>query len=385
MRKGWTTIFLLSALLLAGCGKQTPEPAPSAPAQEPTVPTQTETQAPTLPPMTEAEVLADKPPAILGFLSRGDKVELAGEYDESYYVVVTSDGYGLVDRHLVRTQDQEPFTAWTGYSLWAAKLYDNFFLLGEGTELTSNTKLEILEDLGECYLVKTEDGSGYLPKDKVTKWAPGSGSGGGGSYDGGSSGGGGGSTGQDGGDIDAGALGLLDGDFRVVGLGTVVPQQGTVTGEAEVLADRTPVYLGWFDRGETVQVVDPSYRENPEGYCTVYLKDMYVWVALPLLRQEGEDTYESWEGFAANQPKLYSNFRLTGKPADKPIWVNKAVTVLEDLGDSFLVQVEDEIFYMHKDQVSKTRIPTYSGGGGGGSSGGGGGGSSGPEWTPPKM
>lgn len=169
MRKGWTTIFLLSALLLAGCGKQTPEPAPSAPAQEPTVPAQTEIQAPTLPPMTEAEVLADKTPAILGFLSRGDKVKLAGEYDEQYYVVVTSDGYGLVDRHLVRIQDQEPFTAWTGYSLWAAKLHDNFFLLGEGTELTSGTKLEILEDLGDCYLVKTEDGSGYLPKDKVSK------------------------------------------------------------------------------------------------------------------------------------------------------------------------------------------------------------------------
>lgn len=370
---------LAAGLMLSGCGKQqVPE---TTAASAPTEPSVTETVPETLPPMAEGTILTDQVPAILSFQNRGDRLELVDEYDEEYFVVKTSSGYGLVLKNLVRDAAESDYETWKGYAMWSMTVYDNFYLTGEGQTMATNTEVQVLEDLDTCYLVQVGEVTGYARKNLVSKWPAGSGGGGGSSSgdSGGGGGGGGTTTGQDGGDIQ------LSADFRAVSLATLVPQQGETSGELKVLADRTPVLLGFFQKDETVQVVlTPEAQYTEKGYTTVYLKELYVFVEDCLVRSSGEPEYETWEGFAGTQARLYDNFRLSGEPV-KYAYTNAKLQVLEDLGSSYLVSWNEETFFIAKDQVSETQIPVYNGGGGsgGGDSGSSGGGGGGPEWSDP--
>ena len=376
MKKLLLLSLSLAALLLTGCGaRKSAEAETTIPI--PTVPATTETVPETLPAMEDGIILADRVPAVLTFLPKGAELELVDEYDDDHYVVKTESGYGLVLKNLVRSQNTEAFEPWKGYAMWSMAVYDNFYLSGEGQSISTNTEVQVLEDLGSCYLVQVGDVTGFAQKNLVSQWPAGSG-GGGGSYSGGGGGGGGGggSTGQDGGDIQ------LSGNFSAVRLVDLVPQQGEATGKVLTRVDRTPVYLGYFHREDAVSIVlNPQGEHLEPGYETVYIKEMYVYVEKALLQSAQEDPYEQWDGFAGGQARAFDNFRLTGEPL-KYLYTNAALHVLADLGDSYLVSMGEETFYVAKDQVSETQIPVYNGGssGGGSSSGGGGGG---PEWSDP--
>ena len=104
-------VILCLTMLLAGCGKNTPEaPETTAAAISETQPaTQviTEPPATTEPPVTEppapetapGTVLADHTVLILTTMNRGDTVEIAGEFDEAHYVVKLESGLGSGSGH----------------------------------------------------------------------------------------------------------------------------------------------------------------------------------------------------------------------------------------------------------------------------------------------
>lgn len=386
MKRITLVLLCLVLLLTAGCAKQEPVATTEATTQPTTAPTET-TAPPTepLPQTEEAIILADQVPAILSILSRDDTVDVVGEYDEEHYVIKTELGYGLVEKQLLAMPDDEAYEAWTGYSRWNRDVYDNYRLSGTPIQvLKTNTKIEVLDDLGGCLVVKVEGVTGFMKLEDISKTpiraqkSGDSSDGSGGSSGGGGSSGSGG--GQDGGDISLqfnGGIVLL----------SAITQEGSVTGQATVRADGTEVVLGYFDRDETAQVVvESGFAEDWEGYATVMMDDLYAHVPEALIQRKGEESYAQWDGFAKYNTMFYDNFYLQGE--GKRLNTNTAIHVVVDLDTCYLVTVDESFGYVAKTMVSEKRIvskkaPVESGGGGGGTSGGGGGG--GQEWSDPVL
>lgn len=387
MKRIALVLLCLVLLLTAGCAKQEPVATTEVTTQPTTAPTET-TAPPTepLPQTEEAIILADHVPAILSILSRGDTVDVVGEYDEGHYVIKTEQGYGLVEKNLLTMPDDESYEAWTGYSRWNRNVYDNYRLSGTPIQvLKTNTKIEVLDDLGGCLVVKVEDVTGFMKLEDISKTpiraqkSGDSSDGSGGSSGGGGSSGSGG--GQDGGDIS------LQFNGGIVFL-SAITQEGSVTGQATVRADGTEVVLGYYDRDETAQVVvESGFAEDWEGYATVMMDDLYAHVPEALIQRKGEEAYAQWDGFAKYNTMFHDNYYLQGE--GKRLNTNTAIHVIADLDTCYLVTVEDDFGYVPKEMVSEKRIvskkaPAESGGSGGGTSGGGGGGG-GQEWSDPVL
>lgn len=396
MKKFWILLMICILMLTAGCNQNaettvepTAEPATeavAAPATEPATeaPTEAATEA-TLPPEpTEAPVLtpttilgiikAENTPAVLSFKMRGDQVDVVGEYDDEHYVIKTEEGYGLVRKELIQLESEASYETWTGYARRNAEFYTDRYLTGEPAQkLSTNSKVTVLADLGYCYMVEREEAIGFIKTEQVSKRRITTG-GSGGSSSGGSS-----SGGQDGGDITLSYYGSVQ-------LLSAIDQTGEVTGTGIILVDGTEVVLGYFDRGDEIDVVvEHDTAENKEGYYTVYLKGLFAWVEEDLIHIDGEETmYEAWEGYSRNKAEVYDNFHMIRTPLNT-LKTNKKVLVVEELEDCYMVEVDDVIGFMAKDKVSKTRIKTggTGGSGGSGSSGGSSGGSV--EWTPPVL
>lgn len=365
-------ILLCLSLLLAGCGKKTPDPmetvkvpetAPATtqePTEETTAPTETE---PPVPETISGTALADRSYVVAKTLDRGDTVEVVGAYDETFCIVKTELGYGLMETCLIRPEGAKPYEPWTGYALYNARLFNNYHLLPDGAQtLTLNTQIQVLEDMGSWMVVQYEDSIGYMLASEVSKYYIQPSTGGGG---------GGGTGGADGGDIVLGNWG------GVMGLSTFIPQEGDVSGMGTVLVNEAEIILGWFDRGDIAAIVnEEGFVEEKEGWYAVYHQGLYGYVRQELIRREGEEAYSEWDGFAQYQAPVYDNYYLSGEPMTK-LTANAGVHILEDLGNCYLVISGENTGYMAKETVSQSFINYGGGGNTGGNSGG--------DWTPPAM
>ena len=329
MRNRRLLLLAMALLLLAGCKKQ-PE------ATEPVETTAAATEE-TTPQVEYATAEADGVPVVLAVLSRGDAVDVAGTFDEDHYIVKLETGYGLVEKNLLRLDGKTPFAAWTGYAYQNARVYDNYRLAGEPVQtLEADTQVEVLEDLGWCCLVECDGVSGYMKPETIAKNptasrkknAP-------------SSGGESGAEGQDGGEIS------LEFSGKVTLLSTLAPQEGTVSGKATVLADETPVVLGYFDRGDRIPVLD---RSEKEGYLTVYLDGLYAYVAEDYVQAPEGEAYEAWDGRTEGIVSLYEDFWMLGSPIHR-LNANAGVKVLFALENCYLVEAEGMTGYMAKVDV----------------------------------
>ena len=365
MKRMTIILLILSLLLTAGCGARPEETAPTGTTETVTQPTVTETTepettAPTEPPEPDTvdfTVRADRTPAVLALLSRGETVEVLGQL-EGYHVIRLPEGCGLVEQGLLRAEGEAPYEGWTGYAYYGAELKGSYQLTGEPLQtLTVNTQVQVLDELPHSYLVQLGEVTGYMAKSGLSRYPIRSGGGGGG-----------GGGGQDGGDI---TMGFTGGIGR---LGYTVPQEGEPAGTATAKCDGAMVLLGWFDREETARVItQEGFAPAWEGWHSVYLKGFCVYVPQGLLQDPSAGDFAQWDGYSAYSTKIYDNYLLLGEPA-KVLTVNTLVTVLWDTGMSLVISVDGEIFYADAADFSTTRRSTGGGGGGGGG-----------EWTPPAL
>lgn len=367
-------IILCLSLLLAGCKKEVPADT-SAPTTQPTtapttapttVPTTEPTTAPseTEPPVPEtlsATALTDDTAVVLTTLERNAVVEIVDEYEEDYYVVKTEQGYGLIEKRLVRMDGEAGYEAWDGYAVYQAKVYNNYHLLSEGvTTLNMNTQVQVIDSFGDCLVVQLEEGIGYMRGNEVSR-----------SYIQPAPSGGGNAGGADGGDITLGGFG------GVTLLSNFIPQSGEVSGKGTVLVDEAEIILGWFDRNEAVDIVnEEGFIDEKEGWYGIYYDGLYGYIRQNLIRQDTQEAYAEWDGFAKYQAQLFDNYYLSGEPISK-LNSNASVHILEDLGDCYLATSGEHTGYIAKDMVSETFINYSSGGGNNNASGG--------DWTPPAL
>ena len=378
MKKFFVIFLALTLALGTGCSHQgeqptapvavatTPTTAP-APAADQTEPTETTAPAPRT---VEGTIQGIHIPAILSFPQRGDIVQVTGYPDEATATVTVGDAQGSLAKVLLRFDSEESYEAWQAYAKYNTQVFDGYTLVGEPlATLKTNTQMTVLDDLGECYLVQTEDLTGYIAKTQASKWrikgsssSSGSGSGGSG-------------TGKDGGDI---SLTGFEGDIRPVLLADTVK-----TGAAQVRADGGRVVLKYFNRGDKVQLVlDAEVAPEIPGYALILEDGVLAYIPVDWVEKPGDEVFQPWEGYAGYQCKRYDNFELAGKSLGQ-LSGNKKITVLWKSGDVLLVQSGDSVSYIAESTARTTPIPRSSGGSSG--SGGSGGGSGGGDWTPPKL
>lgn len=387
MKKGIAYLLLLMMLFMSGCGQKQPEPGTTAAPPETVAPetTEAETTAPeTEPKLESAWIQGEGVPEVLLLLHRGDRVEVLSWIDETHAWVKVGEQEGSVEKQLLQMANEEDYAQWTGYSMYSAQCFANYFLTGQAETLPTNTKLNVLEELDSCYLVAFEDGTtGFVSKTKVSRYMTGIGGGGNSSpADGGSSGGSGGSGssggggGQDGGDITLmvpGRLSLLA-DVRL-------------TGDAVVKADGAELVLTTLSRGTELDLIaEEGFAPDLEGYATVYLgkEKGAAYVPEQWIRKQGEDAFEAWDGYAGYNCQLFDNIRLRGM-AMKKLYANSPVKVLWEAENVLLVQAGEELGYVTAETVRTTPIVAAPSGGDSGGSGGSSGSGSGGEWTPPML
>jgi hypothetical protein len=120
------------------------------------------------------KVLVNDAQIILGWFDRDEAMEIVteegfAESKEGYYTVYLNGLYGYVLQAYVLKDGDAPFENWDGYAQRNAPVYDNYYLSGEPiTKLSSNTEIQILLDLGNCYMVSYGDAVGYMAKDTVS-------------------------------------------------------------------------------------------------------------------------------------------------------------------------------------------------------------------------
>ena len=378
MKKFFVIFLALTLALGTGCSHQGEQPtapvavasAPTtapAPAADQTEPTETTAPAPRT---VEGTIQGIHIPAILSFPQRGDIVQVTGYPDEATATVTVGNAQGSLAKVLLRFDSEESYEAWQAYAKYNTQVFEGYTLVGEPlATLKTNTQMTVLDDLGECYLVQTEDLTGYIAKTQASKWrikgsssSSGSGSGGSG-------------TGKDGGDI---SLTGFEGDIRPVLLADTVK-----TGAAQVRADGGRVVLKYFDRGDKVQLVlDAEVAPEIPGYALILEDGVLAYIPVDWVEKPGDEVFQPWEGYAGYQCKRYDNFELAGKSLGQ-LSGNKKITVLWKSGDVLLVQSGDSVSYIAESTARTTPIPRSSGGSSG--SGGSGGGSGGGDWTPPKL
>ena len=331
-------------------------------------------------------IQADGIPAILWLLSEGDQVTVKDAQDEKTSLVETEYGTGTLETQLLRFAGEPGYAPWMGYVGYNTQLYPTYELCGTPVQtLKTNTKVFILDELEDCYAVALEDPNApreeteqaeegeeeqtvfFTNKKQVSKGPFQYGS----VEDSGSSDAPGP---EDGGDISMAYYTLRP-------LSNVAFEEEEKTGPAVVRVDDAKLILGTFQRGDTIQIVtEEGFAPELEGYLTILIDEQFAYVPEGWVQREGDEPFESWNGYAGYSCKLYDNYLLRGQPI-KQIYPNTKLTVLWDNGEISLIQLSDKneiIGFVASASIQKT--PVYVAGEEASDSS-----SSGPVWTPPVL
>ena len=365
--------FALAVALLLTMAACTQEEAAAPTTVPTTVPNTTETPTEPAPPV-EPEWEPGISRATFGegyytTLTKGTEVNVLGAY-EDYFIIAGDEVDLIVEKRFVRLDSEEAFEGKDGFARKDTLVYASVYMREEPiATLKTNTKLKVLEGKGDWLYtgnwmyVEWDGGAGYVRAEQVSDHE----------LRGGGGGGGGGAT--DGTDVDIGGLSADGVSGQIVLLGDYYgPEmdEDFEGGKGIVIADDIEAYLCLLLRDGEAKVV--SYDEE---ICTIYLGNgMTAQVPRWLLRLEGDEEYETWTGYIKGKQVVCKEYQMRNILTE--LKTNHEVTVLDELPDCYVIEVDDQIGYVPLDGVSPTRIT--GGGDGGGGNGGGGGGDG---WTPP--
>ena len=204
-------------------------------------------------------------------------------------------------------------------------------------------------------IVKSDKAEGYIRSALVSRnWISVPQYGGAGSQ-GHNSGGSASSGGADGGDITLGVTPSRN--IYPVLLSThreYQPSDNSVSfSEGAILADGVELYLGIVYPGDELMVLSEN-NTTAEIYTSRGIGTLPRWAVLV----GDEDPYETWNGYAGYEAKLYDSYRLAGASVD--IKLNTELTVIMETDNGLFVQLPDGRFgYMAKSTVSRNMTVVY--------------------------
>ena len=130
-------------------------------------------------------------------------------------------------------------------------------------------------------------------------------------------------------------------------------------------SDGVGLIYAFLNRGDVVEVV-----AEDGDYYVVSLDGLEVLVEKRLVAMLIAGEYETWTGYARNKAPVYADFHMIGEIVQE-LKTNATVIVLADLGNCYLVILENEsVGYIPSNSVSKSKISGDGGDGGGGGGGG---------------
>ena len=290
---------------------------------------------------------------------RGTHVEIIGE-DEAYYIVVF-DGIELyIEKCFVRDVTAGIPEERTAYAMYGAEIYPGPYLTGEPVEkLQLNSILKVLDEFGDLMLVRSDRSEGYISAALVSPvWISSSAGDGNNSTESGQDSSGSAFIGgEDGGDITLGGRKtgavvpvMLSARYEELQSGNKAPTQGMI------LADGTELYLGIVYPGDELMVLSAEGRIT-EIYTSRGTGTLPRWAVL----LGDEDPYETWNGYAAYDAKLYDSYRLTG--VYKGINLNTEISVILQTDDGYFVRLSDGTYgYTDRTAVSRNMTVFYESG-----------------------
>ncbi len=122
------------------------------------------------------------------------------------------------------------------------------------------------------------------------------------------------------------------------------------TARSVVKASNAPVLAQLFSRGDTVVVLGTD-----EEYYILAMEDgAEAMMERCLVRLETEEPFSPWVGYAASGACAYSNWQLEGEPL--PLAINTVISVIDKLGDVYLIEGDGKPQYIAVSAVSQNPI-----------------------------
>lgn len=314
------TAILAFALLLAGASALADGSAPA----EKLIPMSSDVTEPEAPETVPGIVRGGGVPVILCFLSRDEEVEVTGYLDEDHALVATDWGEEIVETQFLRFPG-ESYKTWAAYAQGSVKLYPYYYCLGKPTRtLSTNDKMEVLEELESSYFVRIGKETGFVKKQYAGKSPYGS-------YQEETQ-----EPRRDGGDI---VMASTGGIHLLSNVTEELP-----TGPAQIKVDNVPLIRRYCGAGEIVNILkDQELLEPIEDFVSILDDDVLAYLPLPWVQQEGEPDFKQWEAYAGKGCKLYDNYVLDGKP-EKTLPTDSRMTVLWNTGEVAYVRYGDDSY-----------------------------------------
>lgn len=132
------------------------------------------------------KVIAHDIEAYITLTLRDDEVKVTEQTEETVIIWLADEFYGTLPRWLIQMEGDEAYETWEGYVKRNAVVYEEYQMRNELESPKTNTKVTVLDELPDCYVVELEDGRiGYMELDGVSETKVSSGGGGSGSSGGG--------------------------------------------------------------------------------------------------------------------------------------------------------------------------------------------------------
>ena len=118
-----------------------------------------------------ATALADGVELYYCFMSGSKSAEIFAAVDEAgKFAKVSYESFaGEAPADMLRKDSQEAYKTWKGYSQKDALLCDNYRMLGKIKALKLNTRVQVLDEVGDVCLVKVDKTLGFMEKSQISE------------------------------------------------------------------------------------------------------------------------------------------------------------------------------------------------------------------------